>query len=137
MKFFSRIANLSTKAKIAIATITCFAFVGAGIVAGIDIANHNKSKNCEHIYTSVVIPPTCKNNGYTELTCNKCGDKSRSDHKEKIGHSCDWVVSKEPTCKQEGTKIFSCKLCKERAVLLALVTPPTHGWRDIQLFSFT
>ncbi|MBQ1233045.1 MAG: metallophosphoesterase [Clostridia bacterium] len=43
--------------------------------------------NREHIYTTVTIPATCTEQGWTTYTCTTCGDEYEADFTEPTGHS--------------------------------------------------
>ena len=55
---------------------------------------------CTHDYTTVVIEPTCTEDGYTLKTCNLCGAKEKTDYTTAPGHT--------------GT--LSCTVCGEDIV---------------------
>ena len=55
---------------------------------------------CNHSYTSVTIPATCTEGGWTTYTCTICGDEYEADFTDPTGHSyengtctkCDMVI---------------------------------------------
>ena len=47
----------------------------------------------EHIYTSVVIAPTCEESGYTRYTCEICGEYHDYNFTQPLGHNYgEWAV---------------------------------------------
>lgn len=80
-------------------------------------------KECEHVYEAKVTNPTCKNKGYTEYTCTKCGKSYTADYKEALGHSYgEWKTVKNASCGVEGSKERVCSRCgaKETMAITAL-----------------
>lgn len=62
-----------------------------------------------HDYKSVVIPPTCTEQGYTTYTCERCKDSYVTDYVNAIGHDYESTVTKEPTCTEKGIRTYTCK----------------------------
>lgn len=63
-------------------------------------------------YSSVVIPPTCTTQGYTTHTCHRCGESYKDTFTDAPGHiESDWIVDKEATNKEEGSKHKECTVC--------------------------
>ena len=64
-----------------------------------------------HIYTlNITKEATCTAKGEKTYTCI-CGDSYKEDI-EKTSHvSGDWTVTKNPTCKETGTKVMNCTVC--------------------------
>lgn len=61
-----------------------------------------------------VIPPTCKDEGYTIVYCAHCGEtiKDKTDIKPALGHDYgDWTITKQPTTTTIGKKTRVCKRC--------------------------
>lgn len=66
-----------------------------------------------HIYTTIVTPPTCTEQGYTTYIC-ECGDSYISDYTDALGHNWDdGVVTIIPTYEVEGIKTYTCTRCGE------------------------
>ena len=64
-----------------------------------------------HDYDAVQTAPTCTQKGYTTYTCH-CGDHYTADEVAALGHSYgDWVVTKQPTATEEGSREQSCAVC--------------------------
>ena len=71
-------------------------------------------KNHEHEYTKETVSPTCDKEGYTLYTC-KCGDNYKEDIVSALGHSYgEWVITKEPTTEEVGTKVKECSKCNSK-----------------------
>ncbi len=66
----------------------------------------------EHIYTSVVTAPTCKDKGYTTYTC-ECGDTYTDDEVPATDNHTPVVVSGKPATKTESglTDGEKCSVC--------------------------
>ncbi|MBQ2256671.1 MAG: hypothetical protein II330_07380, partial [Clostridia bacterium] len=68
--------------------------------------------SAEHTYTTLTIPATCTEGGWTVYTCTKCGDSYEADFTEATGHSYgDWVIVTPSTCTTDGEKQRSCESC--------------------------
>ena len=66
--------------------------------------------NGAHKYKSINHNPTCKNIGYTEYTCEVCGDNYINNIQPLISHSYE-RVTKEPTCLEKGYTTSTCTMC--------------------------
>ena len=65
-----------------------------------------------HNYESVVIPPTCTTQGYTDHICNNCGGNYFDSYVDATGHtSVSWVTEIQPTCTTMGIKHQVCDTC--------------------------
>ena len=87
-----------------------------------------------HSYQTVVTPPTCTEMGYTTITCTHCGDTHKSEYTEPLGHKAgDWIIDREPTTQQEGSKHTACVVCGQTLETVSLeklylsATTDTHG----------
>ncbi len=69
------------------------------------------NKKCEHDYVETVFSPTCKENGFTQKLCKKCGDEILSDFVPRSTHDGEWQIKKEPTCETVGTEEKICTTC--------------------------
>ena len=90
-----------------------------------------------HSYSLSAVKPTCTKKGYTKHTCVNCGDSFKDSYVDPLGHNWDdGVVTKEPTEKETGLKVYTCIACgvTEEKVLpelshthnhQAVVTKPT------------
>lgn len=57
----------------------------------------------------------CVNDEITEFTCTVCGETKTETTAPATGHSYgDWVVDKEPTCTEEGSKSQACANCGDK-----------------------
>ncbi len=64
----------------------------------------------DHMYTSVVTAPTCKEQGYTTYTCTECGNTYKGDYVETVEHSFkDYKYNNDTTCTTDGTKTATCE----------------------------
>lgn len=62
----------------------------------------------QHIYNSVVIKPTCTNEGYTYYIC-ECGDSYVDDYTDIINHKHISEITTQPTHLTEGVQTFTCE----------------------------
>lgn len=68
-----------------------------------------------HDYAEEVTAPTCTEMGYTTFTCTRCGDTCKGDYTEAAGHKPgDWIIDKEPTTDNEGSKHKECTVCGKK-----------------------
>lgn len=68
-----------------------------------------------HDYEAVVTPPTCTEMGYTTQTCTRCGDTGKGEYTDAAGHKPgEWIVDKEPTTNDDGSKHKECTVCGEK-----------------------
>lgn len=65
-----------------------------------------------HDYTATVHAPTCSAEGYTEYTCNDCGNTYMSDRVDTIAHVYGQETF-EPTCTAKGYTLYTCSVCSE------------------------
>ena len=70
----------------------------------------------EHIYNSVITPPTCVDKGYTTHTCKNCGNSEIDSYTSAIGHTTSAPVVEsrlEPNCIKEGSyeSVVYCSVC--------------------------
>ncbi|MBE6585796.1 MAG: hypothetical protein E7645_04620 [Ruminococcaceae bacterium] len=78
-----------------------------------------------HNYGSVVIAPSCDENGYTLYTCSNCGDAYTDTEVEATGHSYDTVVT-APTCFVDGYTTYTCSVCGDSYI--DDVIPASHAY---------
>ena len=68
----------------------------------------------QHSYEEKVVPPTCKEKGYTEHKCSECGDTYKDSFTETVPHQFgDWETTKAATVNAEGEQQRSCSMCGE------------------------
>ena len=72
-----------------------------------------KKALCKHSYEEVVHAPTCREEGYTEHTCTKCGKSYNDTTTEKIAHTYTPVIN-PPTCTTEGFTEHICSACGDK-----------------------
>ena len=64
-----------------------------------------------HLYDSLVTPPTCTEQGYTTYTC-ECSDSYISDYVDATGHTSDeWIYDTLPSIYEAGKKHKECNVC--------------------------
>ena len=68
-----------------------------------------------HQYDTVVIVPTCTENGYTIYTCIDCNDSYISDETTMIKHQYEKVIT-DATCESDGYTTYTCNACDESYV---------------------
>lgn len=67
-----------------------------------------------HNYNNIVTLPTCTEEGYTTHICNYCDSEYIDSYTSKINHiESDWIIDKEATKKEEGSKHTECTECGE------------------------
>ena len=63
-----------------------------------------------HDYQYEVVAPTCTTDGYTQITCARCGTGERVYSTFALGH--DYVTTKvDATCTEGGYRIHTCRRC--------------------------
>lgn len=68
-----------------------------------------------HKFRETVVPPTCKENGYTLYTCD-CGYEHKSNFKPIVDHSYQTTEAVPATCTEPGQATAVCTVCGERIV---------------------
>lgn len=70
--------------------------------------------NHDYKVTKNAIPATCTANGSTEQkTCQRCNAVTGGTIVKATGHKYDTgKITKKPTCDQNGTKVYTCTVCK-------------------------
>ncbi|MCR4693533.1 MAG: S-layer homology domain-containing protein [Firmicutes bacterium] len=63
-----------------------------------------------HHYHTKSINPTCQSVGYTEHTCDVCGDKYITDIQPLVSHAFE-RITKVPTCIDKGYTTSTCAVC--------------------------
>ncbi len=82
----------------------------------------------EHKYKTEKIQPTCRMTGYTNHTCEICGNSYITDMTPIISHSYE-RITKEPTCTDKGYTTSTCTICRQTFV--SDYTEPTgHIWDE-------
>ena len=82
----------------------------------------------EHKYKTEKVQPTCRNVGYTNHTCEICGNSYITDMTPIISHAYE-RITKEPTCTDKGYTTSTCTMCGQTFV--SDYTEPTgHDWDE-------
>ena len=82
----------------------------------------------EHKYKTKKVQPTCRNVGYTNHTCEICGNSYITDMTPIISHAYE-RITKEPTCTDKGYTTSTCTMCRQTFV--SDYTEPTgHNWDE-------
>lgn len=87
------------------------------------VSGTETGKECNHVYDTKIIEPTCGVKGYTEHVCTVCGDTFVSDYVDALGHVYgEWAVVKAAACEKEGSEERVCSRCggKETRTVAAL-----------------
>ena len=67
-----------------------------------------------HVFADEVVPPTCKDYGYTRHYCTVCGEETRTDLLPATGHLWgDWTTDLAATCTENGSRHRTCATCSE------------------------
>lgn len=74
-----------------------------------------ESKNHIHSFENVVIPATCKENGYTLHKCD-CGYQHKDEFTPMGNHTYELMEESAPTCTASGNKKFVCSVCGETKI---------------------
>ena len=65
-----------------------------------------------HQYSTSVTPASCTYQGYTDYSCDVCGDWYRGDYVDPLGHDLgDWELVQESTCIEYGYEVQRCSRC--------------------------
>lgn len=68
-----------------------------------------------HGYKGKVTAPTCTEMGFTTFTCERCKDTYKGEYTKATGHKPgDWIIDKEPTTSNQGSKHKECTVCGEK-----------------------
>ena len=82
----------------------------------------------EHKYKTEKVQPTCRMTGYTNHTCEICGNSYITDMTPIISHAYE-RITKEPTCTDKGYTTSTCTMCGQTFV--SDYTEPTgHDWDE-------
>ncbi len=82
----------------------------------------------EHKYKTEKVQPTCRMTGYTNHTCEICGNSYITDMTPIISHAYE-RITKEPTCTDKGYTTSTCTMCGQTFV--SDYTEPTgHNWDE-------
>lgn len=75
----------------------------------------NPSQNeCEHEYETIKQEATCTEKGYELQKCKKCGKEENKKEIKPKGHTeGSWIIDKEATEEEEGSKRLICIICNQ------------------------
>ena len=77
-----------------------------------DMTEEESISKIAHQYEAVVTPPTCTDDGFTTHTCKACKDTYKDSKTPAGTHAFgEWVVIKEATCLEKGSRQRSCIAC--------------------------
>lgn len=86
-----------------------------------------------HVFKDTVVPPTCKENGYTLHKCD-CGYEHRDNFTPVAQHSFVVVEQTAPTCASGGIRKLRCTSCGEEIV--ENLPPLSHDWGNWLIQTF-
>ena len=96
---------------------------------------YKTTPDCEHVFQTTVVAPTCSEQGYAARLCSLCGRQYRDDYTPALGHHYGaWYTLTEATCLAVGEESRECDRCghSENRVVDALghsfttvITAPT------------
>ena len=61
-----------------------------------------------HVENNIVVEPTCTEGGYTIHVCQRCGQSSKGEFTEALGHDTEVEVT-PATCLKNGKEVHTCK----------------------------
>ncbi len=82
----------------------------------------------EHKYKTENVQPTCRMTGYTNHTCEICGNSYITDMTPIISHSYE-RITKEPTCTDKGYTTSTCTMCG-LSYVSDYIDPTGHNWDE-------
>ena len=82
----------------------------------------------EHKYKTEKVQPTCRMTGYTNHTCEICGNSYITDMTPIISHSYE-RITKEPTCTDKGYTTSTCTMCG-LSYVSDYTDPKGHNWDE-------
>lgn len=82
----------------------------------------------EHKYKTEKVQPTCRMTGYTNHTCEICGNSYITDMTPIISHAYE-RITKEPTCTDKGYTTSTCTMCGLNYVS-DYIEPTGHNWDE-------
>lgn len=86
-----------------------------------------------HTFTETVIPPTCKEKGYTLHKC-ECGYEHKDNFKPIAEHDFDVIEETKPTCTEGGARKATCKVCG--TTVDEQLAPLGHSWGQWNISEF-
>ena len=86
-----------------------------------------ETNNHVHVFHDTVVPPACKENGYTLHKC-ECGYEYKDNFVPMGKHSIATIEDVAPTCTETGKKSYRCLLCGEEKT--EMFSPLGHIWGE-------
>ena len=84
--------------------------------------------DCVHNYETIVVEPTCLEQGYTKYTCTKCGDSYIDDYQDALGHDLIYYDAQAATCEEAGWEAYeACSRCDYTTY--TVIVPLGHIWQ--------
>lgn len=80
-----------------------------------------------HKFRETVVPPTCKENGYTLYICD-CGYEHKANFKPIVGHSYRTTETVPATCTEPGQVTGACTVCGESVVQSTPALGHSYGY---------
>lgn len=80
-----------------------------------------------HVERTVTQEPNCTTPGYTISVCVRCGETTRNEKKEALGHDYE-VTEVKATCTENGKKTYKCKRCNDEFNMTLFAEG--HDWTE-------
>lgn len=80
-----------------------------------------------HVERTVTQEPNCTTPGYTISVCVRCGETTRNEKKEALGHDYE-VTEVKATCTVNGKKTYKCKRCNDEFNMTLFAEG--HNWTE-------
>ena len=86
--------------------------VGIISVSGNGVTNSGGLPDCQHSYTTTLIPPTCNSEGYALHVCTLCGRSFTGGHIPMLEHVISkYTYQNNATCTENATEYGICEVC--------------------------
>lgn len=80
-----------------------------------------------HVERTVTQEPNCTTPGYTISVCVRCGETTKNEKKEALGHDYE-VTEVKATCTVNGKKTYKCKRCNDEFNMTLFAEG--HNWTE-------
>ena len=80
-----------------------------------------------HVNRTVTQEPNCTTPGYTISVCVRCGETTKNEKKEALGHDYE-VTEVKATCTVNGKKTYKCKRCNDEFNMTLFAEG--HNWTE-------
>lgn len=80
-----------------------------------------------HVNRTVTQEPNCTTPGYTISVCVRCGETTKNEKKEALGHDYE-VTEVKATCTVNGKKTYKCKRCNDEFNMTLFAEG--HDWTE-------